>query len=255
LSLITFREIGNRGQRPISVTLHSFQDSMLMPRFARIIASGLPHHITQRGNYRQDVFDDDNDRSRYLVWIEEYSRKYGLSIIAYCLMTNHIHFIVIPRDENSLARTFNTAHMRYAQYRNKKIGITGHLWQGRFFSCFMDEKHLTLTARYIERNPVRAHMTKRPDTYIWSSAKDHVNNTHTSIIDTRELFKYVEIEQTQWKNFIEEPDNKEDISIIRKYTMTGRPLGSESFVNKLENMFGERLHALPVGRPKMVESK
>jgi len=226
-----------------------------MPRFARIIAPGLPHHITQRGNYQQNVFDDDNDRRRYLIWIEEYSRKYELSIIAYCLMINHVHFIVIPRDEDSVARTFNTAHMRYSQYHNKKIGITGHLWQGRFFSCVMDERHLAVAARYIERNSVRAHMAKRPDAYIWSSAKDHVNNTHSSIVDTRELFKYIDIEQAQWKDFIGVIDDAGDVSTIRKYTMTGRPLGSELFVNKLEKRFGERLHALPVGRPKRVENK
>ena len=226
-----------------------------MPRLARIIVPGLPHHITQRGNYRQDIFNDDTDRRRYLIWVGEYCRKYNLSIIAYCLMSNHVHFIVIPKDENSIARTFNTAHMRYSQYRNKNIGASGHLWQGRFFSCVMDERHLTVSARYIERNPVRAHMAKKPYEYIWSSAKDHVNNARTSIIDTSELFKYVEIEQVQWKNFIDTPDHAKDISIIRKYTMTGRPLGGESFINKLEKRLGERLHALPVGRPKRVENK
>ena len=170
-------------------------------------------------------------------------------------MPNHVHFIVIPSDEDSIARTFNTAHMRYSQYRNKKIGATGHLWQGRFFSCVMDEKHLTASARYIERNPVRAHITKKAYDYVWSSAKDHVDNTHASIIDSSELFKYIDIEQVKWKSFIDVPDNTEDISSIRKYTMTGRPLGRESFINKLEKEFGERLHALPVGRPKRVEKK
>ncbi len=223
-----------------------------MPRHARIIVPDYPHHITQRGNYRQDVFDDDNDRKRYLAWVGEYSCRCNLSILSYCLMTNHVHFIVIPKDEDSVARTFNTAHMRYAQYRNKKIGATGHLWQGRFFSCVMDERRLTATAKYIERNPVRAHIVKRPYEYTWSSAKDHVNNARSSIIDTSGLFSYMEIEQSKWKNFIDTPDNADDASNIRKHTMTGRPLGNESFINKLEKRLGERLHALPVGRPKKV---
>ena len=226
-----------------------------MPRHARIIAQGFPHHITQRGNYRQDVFESDADRRRYLFWIEEYSRKYNLSIIAYCLMTNHVHFIVIPKDENSIARTFNTAHMCYSQYRNNKIGATGHLWQGRFFSCVMDERHLTIAARYIERNPVRAHIVKRPYEYTWSSANDHAHNTHTSIIDTGDFFEYVEIDQSRWKTFIDTPDDTEEVSAIRKKTMTGRPLGSESFIKKLEERLGERLNALPVGRPKKGENK
>jgi putative transposase len=226
-----------------------------MPRFARIIAPGLPHHITQRGNYRQDVFTDDDDRSQYLYLIGDYSKKYGLSILSYCLMFNHIHLIAIPKDENSLARTLNTTHMRYSQYRNKKIGRNGHLWQGRFFSCVMDDNHLLACARYIERNPVRAHIVKKPCDYIWSSAKDHTGMSHASIIDTKDLFKFIEIDQNKWAEYINTSDYPEEVSAIRKYTMTGRPLGSESFINKLERQFGETLRAMPVGRPAKKDRK
>ena len=220
-----------------------------MPRFARIIAPGLPHHITQRGNYRQDVFTDDDDRRQYLYWLGDYSQKYGLSILSYCLMSNHIHLIAIPKDENSLARTLNTTHMRYSQYRNNKMGRNGHLWQGRFFSCVMDDNHLLACARYIERNPVRAHIVKKPCDYIWSSAKDHTGMPHASIIHTKDLFKYIEIDQKKWAEYINTSDHPEEVSAIRKYTMNGRPLGSESFINKLERQFGETLRAMPVGRP------
>ena len=136
-----------------------------MPRIARLVAIGLPHHITQRGNYRQDVFLDDNDRIKYLSWIREYSDKYGLSILSYCLMQNHVHFIVIPEREDSLAKTFNTAHMRYSHYFNKKLKATGHLWQGRFYSCVLDGPHLIVAAKYIERNPVRARLVNKPWQY------------------------------------------------------------------------------------------
>lgn len=68
-----------------------------MPRIARVVAVGLPHHITQRGNYGQDVFVDDADYLKYSEWLQEYTTKYGLSILAYCLMRNHVHFIVIPK--------------------------------------------------------------------------------------------------------------------------------------------------------------
>ncbi|MCL0086503.1 transposase [Thermodesulfovibrionales bacterium] len=117
-----------------------------MPRITRIVAVGLPHHITQRGNYRQNVFLDDNDRKHYLSWIHEYSTTYSLSLLAYCLMDNHVHFIAIPKREDSLAKTFNTSHIRYSHYFNKKIKTTGHLWQGRFYSCILDEPHLVVAA-------------------------------------------------------------------------------------------------------------
>ena len=184
------------------------------------------------------------------MWINEYSQEYGLSIIVYCLMTNHVHFIVIPKNEDDLARTFNSAHMRYSQYRNKKMGVSGHLWQGRFFSCVLDERHLIATARFIERNPVRANMVKKPCDYIWSSAKSHAGISKNDIIDSNGLFRYIDIKQNDLKGFIEGGDDPDEVSMIRKHTMTGRPLGSNSFINKLENRLGEKLRALPVGRPK-----
>ncbi|WP_068349087.1 transposase [Kosmotoga arenicorallina] len=108
-----------------------------MPRSARIVLEGIAHHVTQRGNYRQSVFEDPEDRVKYLELIKEYSTKYGLKIYAYCLMTNHVHFIAVPEKEDSLAMTFKYAHMRYSQYFNRKHHRTGHLWQGRFYSLYV----------------------------------------------------------------------------------------------------------------------
>src|SRR3989338_9323170 len=104
-----------------------------MPRIARIVVPGHAYHITQRGNYRRKIFRNDKDRSKYLSWIGEYSHRFHLSIIAYCLMDNHVHFIVRPRKEESLAKVFSAAHMRYAQYYNRERKASGHLWQGRVF--------------------------------------------------------------------------------------------------------------------------
>jgi REP element-mobilizing transposase RayT len=109
----------------------------------------------------------------YLSWIQEYSDKYSFSLLDYSLMNNHVHYIGIPHKDDSLARTFNTAHMRYAQYFNKKNKRSGHLWQGRFFSCILDETYLIAAARYIERNPVRADLVTKPWEWKWSSAQAH----------------------------------------------------------------------------------
>jgi putative transposase len=119
----------------------------------------------------------------------------------------------------------------------------------------MDENHLLASARYIERNPVRARIVKKPCGYLWSSAKEHSGDTHTSIIDTSGLFQYIEIGRDKWKDFIDTPDRPEDVAELRKHTMTGRPIGSEAFIRKLEIQFGERLHALPVGRPSNKSKK
>lgn len=226
-----------------------------MPRIARLVVPDYPHHVTQRGNYRHDVFHDDSDRRQYLELISSYSKKHFLEILGYCLMNNHVHFIVIPRRDDSLSAVFRTAHTLYSQYFNKKIKECGHLWQGRFYSCVLDERHLLAAARYIERNPVRIKIAKKPTDYIWSSARNHAGMSHNDIIDTNSLFKYIEINQDEWREFTDKNDESDDISTIRKYTMTGRPLGGAFFVQKLEKTFGERLHALPIGRPKKVMSK
>ncbi|MBN1527285.1 MAG: transposase [Candidatus Omnitrophica bacterium] len=226
-----------------------------MPRIARIVAIDHPHHITQRGNYRQNVFTNDADRKQYLEFIAYYAKKLHLEIISYCLMDNHVHFIAIPKHEDSLSKTFSIAHTRYSQYFNNKMSSSGHLWQGRFYSCVLDERHLMATARYIERNPVRAKIIKDPIDYMWSSAKCHANKSRTEIIDTSQLFRYIEIPQKDWKEFISEHDNPDEIARIRKSTITGRPLGSEHFIEKLEKVFDQRLRALPVGRPKKEEKK
>ena len=223
-----------------------------MPHIARIVAVGLPHHITQRGNYRQDVFLDDNDRVQYLSWFNEYSTKFGLSILVYCLMQNHIHFIAIPSRKESLSKTFNSSHMRYSQYFNRKRKITGHLWQGRFYSCVLDEPHLITAARYIERNPVRASMVKKPWQWRWSSAQAHINNKRY-LINLGNLFKLIDMPKSGWKEFIDSKDDPQTTKDIRKYTLSGRPLGTISFIEKLEKKFGRRLRALARGRPKKKE--
>ena len=220
-----------------------------MPHIARIVAVGLPHHITQRGNYRQDVFLDDNDRVQYLSWLKEYSTKFGLSILVYCLMQNHIHFIAIPNRKDSLSKTFNSSHMRYSQYFNRKRKVTGHLWQGRFYSCVLDEPHLITAARYIERNPVRAGMVKKPWQWRWSSAQAHIDNKRY-LINLENLFKLIDMSKDSWREFIDSEDDPQTIEDVRKYTLSGRPLGTISFIEKLEKKFGRRLRALSRGRPK-----
>jgi putative transposase len=98
-----------------------------MPRISRAVVAGLPHPITQRGNYRQSVFETDVDRVLYLDWLKTYSAKYGLKIWAYCLMSNYVHFVAVPMESDGMARTLNTVHMRYAQHANRKKRTTGYL--------------------------------------------------------------------------------------------------------------------------------
>ena len=221
-----------------------------MARIARIVAVGYPHHVTQRGNNKQVIFKDDADRKKYLDLIRIHSAKYRLDILGYCLMANHVHFVAIPQTLDALAKTFNFAHMRYSQYFNKKMGMSGHLWQGRFYSCVMDERHLYACVRYIERNPVRANIVKEPVNYQWSSARIHCGIEEKDNLGVNRIFDYIEYTRGKWNNFIRTIDEREDIAEIKRHTLKGFPMGEEGLIRKLENKLGRFLRINPRGRPK-----
>jgi len=218
-----------------------------MPRIARAIAPGYPHHVTQRGNYRQPVFETEDDYRQYITWLKDYSSKYDLHIWAYCLMSNHVHFICVPQNQDSLAKTFNALHMRYSQYVNQKKGARGHLWQGRFYSCILDERHLHAAIRYVENNPVRAGMVKNPEHYKWSSARGHIGEVIDTVL-ADDCFLNKEIKN--WREYLEQKEDSRFVVDIRKSSMSGRPCGNKNFVGQIEAILNRKLHALPRGRPR-----
>jgi len=220
-----------------------------MPRFARTVAVGYAHHITQRGNNRQEVFFVDDDRRVYLALLKEQADKYGLEVSGYCLMNNHVHLIAIPHAEDALAKAIGRTHFRYTQYINRFHRRSGHLWQGRFYSCALDERHFWLAMKYVELNPVRARLHRKPWRYAWSSAAAHVDAGATSdLLNLSEW--YDRISAAQWRRELSVEMSEMDINWLRSKTYTGRPLGSDSFLSKLERVLGRRVRPLPVGRPK-----
>ncbi|MCL4476297.1 MAG: transposase [Nitrospirae bacterium] len=220
-----------------------------MPRISRPVAVGYPHHITQRGNYRQKIFESDGDYLQYLEWLQQYSRKYQLKIWAYCLMSNHVHFIAVPMESTSLAKTFHSLHMRYSQYFNQKMGAVGHLWQGRFYSCVLNEAYLYAAVRYVENNPVRAKIVEKPDDHKWSSARSHVYK-EADIVLSGDCYLTEQIRD--WPGYLGEKEDDALINTIRSNTRTGRPCGDEGFIEKIEGVLGRRLKAMSKGRPKKV---
>lgn len=138
---------------------------------ARVVIPGLPHHITQRGVRRMNVFFSDEDRTEYLKHLAEQGERFGVTYLAWCLMTNHAHLIAIPEEEQSLARGIGEAHRKYTRYVNFREGWRGYLFQGRFHSFPLEAAYLLAALRYVLRNPVRAGIARRPWDYPWSSAK------------------------------------------------------------------------------------
>lgn len=217
-----------------------------MPRISRAIAVGYPHHITQRGNYRQTVFAVAEDYARYLEWLTQYARQHKLEIWAYCLMPNHVHIVGVPCADDALASVFRTVHMQYSQYYNRKTNTVGHLWQGRYYSCALDEPHVHAAVRYVEMNPVRTGIVASAEDYPWSSAKSHVTGIADPVLSGR-CFLVETIRD--WKQYLAEAPNQTAGTKLIKSTKTGRPCGEDGFVTRLETLLCRRFATLPPGRP------
>ncbi len=208
-----------------------------MPRIRRIIFPSAPHHIIQRGNRNQNVFFTDDDKQLYLEILNHKSRLERVKIWCYCLMDNHVHIIAVPEDAASLRRAISETHKKYTLLINIRNNWKGHLWQGRFISYPMDETYLYRCMRYIERNPVRAGLVAQPEDYRWSSARAHVLNIEDDILSPIPLAYSVE----DWKGYLSEMECEHDLKVFRKSNGSGAPLGSETFIKRLEAELGIRL--------------
>ena len=218
-----------------------------MPRIARVIATGYPHHITQRGNNRATVFFDDEDRQTYLKLLAVYAEKHHFQIWAYCLMSNHIHLLAVPETENSLARGIGLTNQVYTQYLNRKMNQSGRIWQNRFFSCVVEnDKYLWAVARYIDRNPLKAGLVENAEVYRWSSAKAHMTGASDTLTGATSWLSPQE--QSAYAVFVVTEDEETD-NAIRRATRTGRPYGSDNFIDLLEFQLKQPLKARRRGRP------
>lgn len=220
-----------------------------MPRQARMVVPGVPHHVTQRGNNHQDVFFMDDDRRAYLSMLRDAAARWGLKVQGYCLMTNHVHIVATPQAEDSLAKAIGRTHFLYTQYVNRLHGRSGHLWQNRFYSCALDERHFWAALRYVERNPVRARLVRKARQYTWSSAAAHTGRPDPSVLlDLSEWFR--KTSAPDWETTLADTSDADELARIRIYTHTGRPLGGDSFLSKIEFLLKRRVRALPEGRQK-----
>jgi len=178
-----------------------------MPRLARTVFAGVPHHITQRGNRREDVFYHEEVYRTYLEWLYHYRQQHQLEILAYCLMTNHIHTVAVPSNENSLQLVLKPLHMRYVQRINRMRKWKGHFWQGRYFSSPLDERYLWAVVRCVERNPVRARMVRKAEHYPWSSAASHCGRLDNHVLSIN----------PQWLQLTEQVDDRSALAFYLTY--------------------------------------
>jgi len=215
-----------------------------MARIARVVVPGLPHHLTQRGNRRQQTFFSDKDYETYLGLMAEWCGERGVEVWAYCLMPNHTHLIAVPESEDALGQAIGEAHRRYTRYVNFREGWRGHLWQGRFASFPMDESYLHGAVRYVELNPVRAGLGSSATAYRWSSASAHVSGEDDVLVRVGPLLERF----GDWRQFLLESASADDMVLLRRHERTGRPLGDEGFLVRLEKRLNRVLRIQKPGR-------
>lgn len=231
-----------------------------MPRRARIMISGFPVHVVQRGNNRAACFFQDQDRSFYLFHLARLLPRARCALHAYCLMTNHVHLLVTPATAHSCAQLMKDLGQLHTQYVNRRYGRSGTLWQGRFKSCIVQsEGYLLSCYRYIELNPVRAGLCSRPDEYPWSSFRMNAEGLPGALLSPHDEFRRlgandVERRAAYAKLFGSSLDTKR-IEEIRSATNGNFALGDATFRRQLAARLGRRVEAGSPGRPAAQQGK
>ena len=202
--------------------------------------------MTQRGNRRQQTFFSEGDYAAYLELMAQWCREEGVAIWAYCLMPNHAHLIAVPASEQGLRRAIGEAHRRYTRRINFREKWRGYLWQGRFASFVMDEPHLLAAARYVELNPVRARLVESAADWRWSSTRAHLAARDDGLVQVAPLLAMV----GDWKALLDSALPEEELKELRGHARTGRPLGDDAFLERLENLVGRVLKPQKGGRPR-----
>jgi putative transposase len=202
-----------------------------MARLARVVVPGLPHHVTQRGNGRQRTFFSDDDYALYVKLLRDACAAAQVRVLAYVLMPNHVHLILVPKHEDSLRKAMSSVHRAYAGIINARRKKTGHFWQGRFGCVAMDGSHTVSALRYLLLNPVRARLCAKPEQWRWSSASAYLNGRNDSLTDTAELREIC----PDIKGLLaDSPERDMADMLLRRAESIGRPLGTAAFLDKLE---------------------
>jgi putative transposase len=199
------------------------------------VLPGIPHHVTQRGNRREQTFFEDGDYKLYLDLLADAAGRAGVEIWSYCLMPNHVHLIAVPSDEDGLRRCFRFVHRHYTGYINARLRVTGHLWQGRFSSVAMDEAHLVTALRYVALNPVRARLVDRAEDWRWSSVRAHLAGEDDPVVRVAPALERV----GSFAAFLGERfDEALSYAALRKAESIGRPVGSPEWLADMEAQTG-----------------
>ena len=209
-----------------------------MPRVPRVVAAGIPIHITQRGNNRSAIFRAPGDYRLYAALLRQASQRFECAIHAYALMTNHIHLLMTPNDKHGPARMMQVVGTRYVPGFNQRYNRTGTLWEGRYRSTTIDsESYLLACSRYIELNPVRAMIVSHPSQYRWSSYRHNADGAADALVTPHAIYRALndsaEMRREEYRALFTSPLEADASDAIRGATKRDLVLGDERFCDNL----------------------
>lgn len=227
-----------------------------MPRYPRTFIPGYAHHIVQRGHDRKTIFAAPEDYQFYLENLGEQKRRLDVDVLAYCLMTNHVHLILRPtRDSTSLSELMRVLAARYTRHTNKLERRSGTLWEGRFKCSVIDtDAYLLACCRYVDLNPVRARLVANPQDYEWSSYRALAGFGPANEVDRHVVYELLDLDPKQagatYQAFVQGGISDDELTLIRGAVQRNQLTGSRRFVDAIEDKIGRRIEARGRGRPR-----
>ena len=216
-----------------------------MPRIPRGEMAGGIYHIINRGNMRMQVFDDKEDYVYFLDLLEKASNRERVEVHAYCLMPNHFHLLLVPKEANSLSRLMQWVMTSYVRYYHKKNRTSGHIWQGRYKSFIVEKESYYLTLiRYIEANALRAKLVRRAENWEYGSLKEREQKHRSLLSET-----YIKLDDT-WAEYANTPIREGELETIRNSVNRQAPLGQAQWQVETATKHGMLSTLNQRGRPR-----
>ena len=225
-----------------------------MSRTARVVLPAYPHHVVQRGHNRRAVFAASGDYERYLATLEKFKDVFGVKVYAWCLMTNHVHLLLEPSNRMALALLMKRLSGRETRYRNRLEQRSGTLWEGRYKSSVVQtDGHVLACCRYIELNPVRAHIVAAAQDYPWSSCRARLGHATSAMLDLDPCYQGLAADEStrreRYREFLKAAVPDGEWELIRTAVQRGQLTGTDAFLERVARILNRTIANRGRGRP------
>ena len=217
-----------------------------MPRTARASKGNWVYHVLNRGNGRAEVFHNNDDYAAFIQLLPEACERVSMRVLAYCLMPNHFHLVLWPREDGDLGRWMQWLMTSHVRRYHRHYGGSGHVWQGRFkaFPIQQDE-HLLAVLRYAERNPLRANLVRRAENWRWSSLRLRLPGAGTSLLSPGPVPL-----GSDWIEHVNAVQSAAELVALRRSLTRGAPYGTDRWQRLAARRLGLESTLQPRGRPR-----